>query len=72
MSTCSKSTPSPPTRHRWILETVKAETIAQVKAIREWADAQLKALDPEIDADESADLSLAAQLAKAEQDLHSV
>ena len=54
------------------LETVKAETIAQVKAIREWADAQLKALDPEIDADESADLSLAAQLAKAEQDLHSV
>jgi hypothetical protein len=48
---------------------VKAEAIAQLRGLRDWADEHLKALDPEIAASESRDLDLDAKIAKLHHDL---
>ena len=44
----------------------REKTIERLRDIRDWADDQLKALDPQVDAEESADLSLTARLAQLE------
>jgi Caudovirus prohead serine protease len=49
--------------------TVKAETVARLRGLRDWANEQLGLLDPEIGADESDDINLDARIAKLRHEL---